>query len=501
MLPWYQNIPFVCIFLCMITGIVMPLFTSGTAARRVTISVSGIVCLLSVVLTCILFSGDERFVYKMGHFPAPWGNEIAAGPLEALLCAIYALVMALSLLGGGSGIDSDILAPKQPLYLVMMNMLLAALMALTYTNDIFTGYVFIEISTLAACAIVMARDTAKNIAATIRYLVISLLGSGLFLIGIVLLYCITGHLLMPNLKEKITELFATGLYMEPLTVVVGLITAGLAIKSALFPFHAWLPAAHGGATTASSAVLSGLVLKGYIVLLIKLFYSVFTIQVIRSLRIMDVMFVFGIAGMIYASIRAIREEHIKRMLAYSSVAQVGYIFMGLGLGTEAGMIAAVYQILVHAVTKSLLFLSAGRLIEVQGHEKSLYRLRGAGRNAPFAGIAFTLGALSMIGLPLLGGFMVKWRLAGASLLSPFKMWPGLIALAISSVLNAAYYIPAVIALWTPSGYMAEKQTVHRNYGFAVSACVLSAGVVLLGTLSTPLCRLIENGLWLLGGIG
>ena len=176
MLPWYQNIPFVCIFLCMITGIVMPLFTSGTAARRVTISVSGIVCLLSVVLTCILFSRDERFVYKMGHFPAPWGNEIAAGPLEALLCAIYALVMALSLLGGGSGIDSDILAPKQPLYLVMMNMLLAALMALTYTNDIFTGYVFIEISTLAACAIVMARDTAKNIAATIRYLVISLLG-------------------------------------------------------------------------------------------------------------------------------------------------------------------------------------------------------------------------------------------------------------------------------------------------------------------------------------
>ncbi|MEG2215822.1 MAG: proton-conducting transporter membrane subunit [Clostridia bacterium] len=499
MLPWYQNIPFACIFLCMITGITMPLYRRGRSALIATVTVSLTVFALSVLLTVILNENVERFTYKMGHFSAPWGNEIAAGPLEAMLAAMFSLITALSLLGGQSGIESDILEPKQPYYFVMINMLLAALMALTYTNDIFTGYVFIEISTIAACAIVMARDTAKTIAATIRYLVISLLGSGLFLIGIVLLYCITGHLLMPQLQEKIVELWQTGTYTEPLTVVVGLITVGIAIKCALFPFHAWLPLAHGGATTSSSAILSGLVLKGYIILLIKLFYSVFTITVVHSLKIMNVMFVFGICGMIFGSIGAIREEHIKRMLAYSSIAQIGYIFLGIGMGVGAGMVAAFFQILVHAVTKPLLFVCAGRLSEVQGHEKSLYRLRGAARTDQLAGVGFSIGALSMIGMPLLGGFMAKWFFADAALYNSIILWPALIALALSTVLNAIYYIPAVIALWTPSGYMAQT-SVKRNGSFAVSACVLSVCVVALGIFCTPVIHVIERGLQLLGGM-
>ena len=457
MLPWFENIPFACIFLCMVAGIVMPLNKRGINAYRLAVAVSFLVAALSAVLLAILARENLRFVYKMGHFPAPWGNEIAAGPLEALLCLAFSLVMGLSLIGGRSAQEQDILEPKQPFYFVMIMLLLAALMALTYTNDIFTAYVFIEISTIAACAIVMARDTAKTIAATIRYLVISLLGSGLFLIGIVLLYCITGHLLMPQLAERIAHIVATGTYTEPLTVVAGLITLGVAIKCALFPFYAWLPNAHGGATTSSSAILSGLVLKGYIVLLVKLYYSVFTIATIRSLRITSVLFAFGVCGMLLGSILAIREEHIKRMLAYSSIAQIGYVFLGLGLGTDAGIYAAFFQILVHAVTKPLLFVCAGRLSAVQGHEKSLYRLRGAARTDKLAGIGFTVGALSMIGIPLFGGFLSKWMLADAALMNPLKLWISLLVLAGSSVLNAMYYVPATIALWTPSSYMATEK--------------------------------------------
>ncbi|HQO56266.1 MAG TPA: proton-conducting transporter membrane subunit [Clostridia bacterium] len=499
MLPWYQNIPFACIFLCMVNGITMPLYRRGRRAFAVTAGVSFAVFALSAVLAVILAAGGERFVYKMGHFPAPWGNEIAADPLTAMLSAMFGLVTGLSLLGGRAAQEADILAPKQPYYFVMVSMLLAALQALAYTNDIFTGYVFIEISTIAACAIVMARDTARTIAATIRYLVISLLGSGLFLIGIVLLYCITGHLLMPQVSEKVMELWNTGRYTEPLTMVVGFITVGLCIKCALFPFHAWLPLAHGGATTSSSAILSGLVLKGYIVLLIKLYYSVFTIEVVRSLKITSVLFVFGIAGMLIGSVQAIREEHIKRMLAYSSIAQIGYVFLGIGLGTEAGMAAAVYQIFVHGVTKPLLFVCAGRLTEVQGHEKSLYRLRGAAVTDPLAGAGFTLGALSMVGLPLLGGFMAKWLLAASSLATLPKLWPALLALAASSVLNALYYVPAVIALWTPSGFMAEKPAKKAPL-FLLSALGLAAGVILLGVCCAPLMEAIMAGLRLLEAI-
>ncbi len=496
MQPIYYNIPFVCIFLCMVGGITMPLQKNGQTALRTTVAVCLAVALLCGGLAGILYAREESFVYQMGHFPAPWGNELYVGPLEAMLTAVFALVMAMSILGGRQTFMEDVLPPKQRFYFTMMCMILASLLALSFTNDIFTGYVFIEISTLAACAIVMARDTEKTIAATIRYLVISLLGSGLFLIGLALLYCVTGHLLMPQLLTRVQLLSLAGGYHVPLTVVCGLLAIGMGIKSAMFPFYAWLPQAHGGATTSSSAVLSGLVLKGYIIFLIRIFYRVFSISVVRSLSIMDILFVFGIAGMLLGSVMAMREEHIKRMLAYSSIAQIGYIFMGIGLGTDAGIVAAFFQILSHAVTKPLLFLSAGRLSEIRHHEKSLYRLRGTARSDRLAGVGFTLGGLSMIGIPLLTGFTAKFFFAEAAVVGGLRMWAAILALAVSSVLNALYYIPAIIAIWSrPAEEYEELRTPNR--GFAVAAVVLMAGVVLLGTAAGPVLRVIRMGLSML----
>ena len=364
-MPFVYNFPFFSIFICMISGIVTPLLKNGRWAYRLSLFASGAGVLLSGVLLGRIGPANESFSFMMGHFPAPWGNELSVGPLEAVLATAVCLVMMMALLGGSRDIFEDVLPEKQKLYFIMMDEILAALLALTYTNDIFTAYVFIEISTIAACAIVMAKDASATLVATMRYLIMSLLGSGLVLIGIVLLYCITGHLLFPSLQQRVLELVATGQYTIPLTVVVGLIVLGLGIKSAMFPFHLWLPPAHGSATTASSSVLSGLVVKGYIILMIRLFYKVFTIEVIRELRVTNMIFLFGLAGMIIGSIGAMKEGHIKRMLAYSSVAQLGYVFMGIGLGTDIGIMAACFQILVHACTKPMLFscasaLSAGR---------------------------------------------------------------------------------------------------------------------------------------------
>ena len=139
---------------------------------------------------------------------------------------------------------------------------------------------------------------------------------------------------------------------------------GLAVKSALFPFHGWLPDAYGYSTVSSAAILSSLVSKGYIFLLLKIFYRVIGFEVIRDSKVIHVLFVFGIAGMIIGSIDAIRENSIRRMIAYSSVAQIGYIYMGFGLGTELGVLASVFHIICHAATKALLFLSASSLTEV-----------------------------------------------------------------------------------------------------------------------------------------
>ena len=496
-MPFVYNFPFFTIFVCMISGIVTPLLKNGKAAYRLSLFASSGGTALSAALLLRVAPNGESFSYMMGHFPAPWGNELSVGPMEALLATAICFVMLMALLGGRKDLFEDVLPEKQKFLFIMMDLNLAALLALTYTNDIFTSYVFIEICTIAACAVVMAKDSAATLVATMRYLIMSLLGSGLVLIGIVLLYCITGHLLFPNIQERVMAIAASGQFAMPLTVVIGLIVLGLGIKSAMFPFHLWLPPAYGSATTAASSVLSGLVGKGYIILMIRLFYKGFTIEVIRENHITDVVFAFGLAGMIIGSVNAMQEGHIKRMLAYSSVAQLGYIFMGIGLGTQAGIWAAVLQILVHAATKPMLFGCAGALSAARHHKKQLHYLKGAAYENRLAGVGFTVGALSMIGIPLLGGFAAKIFFATASLDSPVKMWMTMLTLALSTVLNALYYIPAVTVLWSKPEEGEKGEKLPPDKTFAVSTVCLIAAVLALGIFFDPIMAVIESGVALL----
>ncbi|MBQ1576676.1 MAG: sodium:proton antiporter [Oscillospiraceae bacterium] len=494
-MPFLWNVPFLCVFLTMVTAILLSVVPGAKLSYYVTLGVSILCAVLSFAFLLRIVQDDCSFAFTMGKFPAPFGNEIKAGPLQALLVTVFSAVMSLALIGGKTELFEDVDEKKMGLACVMMNMVLASLMVLTYTNDAFTAYVFIEISTIAACALVMIKDTGPTLVATIRYLFMSLLGSGLFLFSVILLYAVTGHLLMPQLTETVAKLMASGSYHLPLALCLSLMTAGLGIKAAMFPFHRWLPDAHGTATTASSAVLSGLVLKGYAVLMITMFCRVFTLDTVRLFHVNDAVFVLGLLGMILGSVRAIREHNAKRMLAYSSVAQLGYVFMGIGLGTEAGVAAACFQIIAHACTKSLLFLCVGRLSSTVGHSKHLAFLRGSGWEAPIAGLGFGVGALSMVGIPLFGGFAAKVHFANASIAGDEKILLTLLVLAVSSILNALYYIPAVIAVWSdrkplPAG-------VERDRANSAAVILLSAAVIFLGVNFQPIMDIIVRGLQLM----
>lgn len=504
MRPFVENFPFFCIFLAMVAGIVSAVLPSGRAAWRLTLGICAADSLLSAAVLVYTMQGHVSFLYTMGRFPAPFGNAIQGGPWQALMAMTFSMVMGLSLLGGARDLFHDVKPDRQPLYFTMTDMVLASLLALTYTTDVFTGYVFIEISTIAACALVMAKDTGPNLIATLRYLFMSLLGSGMFLIGLTLLNSITGYLLMPSLAQSVAGLVKAGAYRLPLTVSLGLMLVGLGVKSAMFPFHLWLPDAHGGATTASSAILSGLVLKGYIALMIVLMMRVFSMELLRELGLINVLLAFGLLGMIAASLAALREHHVKRMLAYSSVAQIGYIFMGLGLGSLDGLTASCFHILVHACCKPLLFCCAGRLSAVSVHHHSLRNLRGSAYRDVIAGVGFTVGALSMIGIPLFGGFVSKLYFASASLHSR-RMVLVLLGIALSTVLNALYYVPAVLSIWgiAPEELKAEirergePEVLRFDRCFAVSALVLIAGVVVLGIFYHPVIDALTVGIELL----
>ena len=201
----------------------------GKQAKRMTLAVVTMVAMMSVLTLLYVMDAGGSFVYTMGRFPAPWGNEIRAGILETLLATIFSLVMLFSLLGGMDQVFRDIDETKVNLYFILVDLLLSSLLAIIYTNDLFTGYVFVEINTIAACGMIMIRRSGRSLIAATRYMVMSLIGSGLFLIGLAMLYDISGHLLMENVHEAVTHLVQTGEYGIPLLVIISFITVGLAI--------------------------------------------------------------------------------------------------------------------------------------------------------------------------------------------------------------------------------------------------------------------------------
>lgn len=488
------NFPFFSILISLFSGTICSVLPekAAKAVNRIVIVTVGI---MSGILLLYLLGTGESFVYWMGHFPAPWGNEIRAGILEAGMALFFCIIMYLSMAGGAHKLFDEVEESKHNLYYILINLLLSSLLALVYTNDMFTAYVFVEINTISACGLIMIRQVGRTIEAAVRYMIMSLLGSGLFLFGLCIMYDLTGHLLMSNIKESVALLIQNGEYQIPLIVSVALMCIGLCIKSALFPFHAWLPDAYGYSTVSSAAILSSLVSKGYIFLLIKIIYRVIGFDIFNNTRIIDVLFVFGLMGMIFGSLSAIKENDIRRMIAYSSVAQIGYIYMGFGMGTQAGMVASVFHILSHAATKSLLFIAAIGLTEVSGGSRKFIDLTGAGYRNKSAGVAFTAGSLSMVGVPLFSGFISKLLFAQAAVQVEGKMLAALIVLGISTVLNAIYFMKTVIRIYATTGDTSYPCITFKD--MKVHAIVLVFFValnIILGVNSQPIVNMIEQGL-------
>ncbi len=505
-MDFIQNFPFFSILLSLGSGVLTSIM-SKQVARLWNTFILVVITVMSAVLFVYMLEVQEPYTFMMGHFPAPWGNEIRAGVLEAGMALFFCLIMFLSLIGSQEHLDAEIEDTKINLYYIMINLLLSSLLALIYTNDLFTAYVFVEINTISACGLIMITQSGRTIEAATRYMIMASLGSGLLLMGLCVLYDITGHLLMSNIKSSIAYVYAQGIYNIPLIASIGMVVVGLAIKSALYPFHTWLPDAYGYSTVSSAAILSSLVSKGYIFLLIKIFFRVVGFEIIVNTRIVNILFVFGLLGMIMGSINAILENDIRRMIAFSSVAQIGYIYMGFGLGTTMGIVASIFHILSHASTKSLLFVAGAGLTDASGESRKFADLTGSGFRNPMAGVAFSIGACSMVGIPLFSGFISKMQFAEAAVQNSLqKMLPTLICLAVSTVLNAIYFMKTVIRIYTPVSKNMKKTQAgeaamigikeHPLYNTALILMILLN--VVLGCCSQPIVDWITDGLAMFG---
>lgn len=497
MADWMEMLPMASILLALGGALITSVMDEVRRAYWTAIFTSMGVALLSLMAMICTLHYDQGIGYAIGGRSLLW-----VGPLQALLAMSFAMVMAASLSGGSRDLFRDV--PPHSFYFTAAELMEAALLVLLYANDAFVGYVFLEVLTIAACILVMAKGSGPNFIGSIRFLFMSLLGSGLFLLGLAFLNGLAGTLLIPGLEEPIGRLYNSHRYYVPLAVTVGLVVAGLGIKSAMFPFYLWLPDAHGGATTSSSAILSGLVLKGGVVMLITLMFKGFSLELLYDLGVTDVLLLVGALGMISGALAAMRERHVKRMLAFSTAGQMGYIFMGLGLGTTAGLVASCFHILVHSCCKPLLFLCAGRLSDVSGHHRSMHNLRGSAYRDIAAGIGFTVGALSMIGIPMFGGFVSKLYLTSAAL-STNRTALTLLTIALATVFNALAYVPAVLAIWERPEAEEEAALVADNVAsevtpdlsFEVAATLLILGIFVLGIFYHPITDILTAGVRLM----
>lgn len=412
--------------------------------------------------------------YAVGGWPAPWGIEVLIEPLSAFMLAVISFIALITIFYSTSALEWEVPEAGIGWYYTTFLLLVASMKGMVITNDLFNMYVFIEVVGISACALVLAKGGREATEAAFKYLLLATVGSGFVLMGIALLYMVTGNLNIAFVAREFKQVYPQ--YPHLVWTVLSFFLVGFGIKAALFPLHVWLPDAHSSAPTPSSAILSGLVVKVYIVALLKFYFLIFGFELLDQLLIRQLILLMASAAIVAGSMFAFAQLNLKRRLAYSSVAQIGYIFLGIGLGSTIGLAAGILHIFNHAVMKTCLFLAAGAIYRQTG-EKYVNRLQGIGYSMPLTMGAFSIAALSMVGLPLLSGFISKWYLALGSIEAGMPMFVGLIIL--SGLLNGSYFLPIIWQAFFVVDQHEPKTLTMDKLPFSMSASLVVLALVII----------------------
>jgi multicomponent Na+:H+ antiporter subunit D len=370
--------------------------------------------------------------YALGGWAAPWGIEFRLDAANALVQLLVAALAAVVLPFAGRSAALEIEPERQGGFYAALLLLIAGLLGITATGDVFNVFVFLEISSLATYTLIALGRDRRALTAAFRYLIMGTVGATFYLIGIGLLYAMTGTLNMADLAERLPAVADT----RTVHTAVAFVVVGVCLKLALFPLHLWLPNAYAYAPSAVTALVAATSTKVAVYLLIRLVYTVFGVEfAFGQLSMALVLMVLAVIGMLTASAVAVTQPDAKRLLAYSSVAQVGYMVLGLSLATVTGLMAALLHMMNHALMKGALFLALG-CVSYRIGGTAVDSFRGLGRGMPWTMAAFVAGGLSLIGVPLTVGFISKWYLVLAAL--ERGHWLLVAAVIVSSLLAVAY---------------------------------------------------------------
>ncbi len=384
---------------------------------------------------------------------------------------------------------------KRRRYFIFYLISLGMTMGIALSANLLTLYLFYEFLTIFTYPLVIHEGNKEAKLAGVKYLIYSFLGAGLLLTGLILTYGNAGTLEFA--RGGIVDLSSGPLLMWQITFVCFIL--GFGVKAAIMPLHAWLPAAMAAPTPVSALLHAVAVVKSGIFGIVRVMYSVFGIAALIGLQMG--FFVAGLVSItiLVASIIALKQDVLKRRLAYSTISQLGYITLGAGLLNMIGLTGGLLHIINHALLKITLFFCAGAIITVTG-KKKISELNGLGKQMPLTMIAFTIAAIGMIGIPPVNGFISKWYLIQGSLESGAPIF---VAVLIgSALLNAAYFLPIVITAFFKEGKFKAAKGPEAPLSMLIPILILVAGCLVVGTnlqLTVPYLHNIAEYLFSPGG--
>jgi multicomponent Na+:H+ antiporter subunit D len=430
----------------------------------------------TLAVLAVLTALEQPFAYRVGGWAAPWGILLISDGLSSLMLVIVNVIAFLSIIYSIKYMTTYTAKPK---YYSLFLLMLAGMNGVVITGDLFNVYVFLEIASIASYALVGFGTEHEELEASFKYLVLGSVASTIILFGIAFLYSMTGTLNMPDLARQI-EIIGIN---KAVAFVIAMFIMGFGLKSSSVPFHAWLPDAHPSAPAPISAMLSGVLIKAIgVYAMARIMFNVIG----PNTAVSSILMFLGALSMVVGVLLALGQGDIKRMLAYSSISQVGYITMGLGLGLNPdvppavaamGLFGGLYHLVNHAVFKSLLFLCAGA-IEYRTGTRNRNELGGLIRKMPVTATACSIGSLSIAGVPPFNGFWSKLIIIVAFMQAGLYVYGGIAVLvAFMTLLTFIRFQRFVIFGQLPARFVNIKEA---PFGMTLPLVVLAILCVGLG---------------------